>query len=134
MNADAWGSGATRTFRLYSASDQPLRNVVVTYRAAQGMTFTPGSLGAVVTGSTTGMGALYGNGYVVAASAIQTPVISSDAKTVTITIGLMPAHSAIAFTVGVRLDGSNQALVINSTLLGTLTNCSTCGGGGKPRH
>lgn len=127
-NADGWGSGATRTFRVYGATDNALTNVTFTAKAAQGMTFVPGTTSAVLTGSPTGMGQLYANGYTAAATGIGAPVVSADGKTVTLTIAEMPTGSAFAFSVNAALDGSLQQMVIDELMVGTLKGCGSFGG------
>lgn len=119
-NADSWG----RTFRLYGATDNDLTGVTYTATASQGFTFTAGSATAVITGSPTGMGALYGNGYTEAATGMGTPQISADGKTVTLTIASMPAGSGFAFAVGATPDGSQKQMVIDHLLVGELEGCS----------
>ncbi len=123
-NADGWG---TYYFRLYGATDNDLTSVTYTATASQGFTFTAGSVGAVISGTATGMGALYGNGYTVAATGIGTPQISADGKTVTLTIDSMPAKSGFAFTVRATPDGSQKQMVIDHSLIGDLAGCSTPG-------
>lgn len=91
----------------------------IVYTAAQGFTFEPGSAAEVITAQERGMGALYGNGYTEAAEDIGTPVISDDGSTVTLTVGSMPAGSAIAFNATPVMDDSGQALVIDETMVGT---------------
>ena len=128
VNADAWGAGATRTFRLYGTSDRDLKDVTYTAHAAQGFTFDPASVGAVLTATPVGMGTLYADGYTVAATGIGTPVVSADGRTVTLTIASMPAHSGIAFTITAVLDGSLKQLVVDETLVATKSGCK------KPHH
>ncbi len=127
-NADGWvTSTTTRGIRLYGATDNDLTNVTFTAVAAQGFTFVapvaPATI-TVVTGSPSGMGQLYSNGYTATATGIGDVVVSPDGKTVTLTIANMPAKSAFAFGITAQLDGSLKQLVIDETMVGTLTNCS----------
>lgn len=119
INADGWGMPSP-TFRLYAATNVAQTSVTLTWRAAQGYTFKPGSLGAVITANPTGMGELYAKGYTVAATGIGTPRLSADGRTVTLTVARMPASSAVALTAIAIPDGSGKALVINSISRGTI--------------
>jgi len=123
-NADSWIENGVRYIRLYGATDDALSNVTFTSTATQGFTFKAGSVGDVITGSPRGMGQLYGNGYTAAVGTPGTPVISPDGKTVTLTIGSMPAKSAFAFTVIATPDGSGQPLVADELLRGAIDDCS----------
>ena len=124
VNADGWGSGDTRTFRLYGATTNDLTDVTFTATAAQGFTFSPSSSFTIVTGSPTGMGALYANGFTVAATGFGTPTLSADGKTLTLTIASMPANSAFIILMTATLDGSMKQLVIDEQMVGTLADCT----------
>lgn len=116
INADGWGT----TFRLYAATKEALNNVTLTYAAAQGMTFKPGSINTI---SSPGAGALKDNGYTNAVTYTAAPEISADGKTVTFHIDHMPAMSSISFNVTFIPDDSGNAFVIDSSMVGEKTEC-----------
>ena len=120
INADGWGSYPSRTFRLYGATEVDLTGVDIVFTAAQGFTFS-GAASAVLTASASGMGGLYAAGYTVAATGIGVPVVTAD--TITLHIDSMPANSGFAFAIGSKTDGSGQAYVINSILVGDKVSC-----------
>lgn len=128
-NADGWGAGDNRYVRLYGATDKALDNVTFTATASQGLTFA--APGAVVTGRPGGMGALYGNGYTVAATGIGAPQLSADGTTVTLTIAHMPAKSGFAFTAKATPDGSLKQMVIDERMLGAQVDCTPPTSGGQ---
>ena len=119
-NADGWGSGDTRTFRLYGATDRDLTDVTFTARAAQGLMFRPA--GGV---DSPANGQLPRNGYTGTVTGASAPVISADGTTVTVTIARMPARSAFSVNVAGVLDGSGKAMVIDEVMTGTQTTCAT---------
>ncbi|MEA4813138.1 MAG: hypothetical protein VB108_11310, partial [Anaerolineaceae bacterium] len=83
INADGWGAYPNRFFRLYAAVDKDVKNVTVSYKAAQGFKFVqPSAAIVVITGSASGMGMLYGNGYTAAATGIGTVSVSADGSEV----------------------------------------------------
>ncbi|MFV0462104.1 MAG: hypothetical protein ACK5MP_02740 [Nostocoides sp.] len=123
VNADGWGSGSTRTFRLYGASDVALTDVTFTATAAQGFTFDPATVGTVITGSPIGMGQLYANGYTAPVDGIGAVTVSPDGRNLSLTIATMPAHSAFAVTIVGALDGSWKQLVIDETMVGSIPGC-----------
>ncbi len=123
-NADGWKTGDNYTLRLYGATDNDLDTVTFTATAAQGFTFAADSAGTVITASPTGMGQLYANGYTVAATGIGTPVISADGRTVSLTVTNMPADSAFAFNVTAVPDGDARPLVLDTVMVGDLTDCT----------
>ncbi|MEA4812423.1 MAG: SdrD B-like domain-containing protein, partial [Anaerolineaceae bacterium] len=88
----------------------------------------------VITGSASGMGMLYGNGYTAAATGIGTVSVSADGSEVTLFIQNMPAKSAIAFGVGAVADGSGKAFVINETLHSDRLVCEPGSLSGKVFH
>lgn len=124
INADGWGMPKP-TLRLYAATDVELNNVELKWWPTQGFAFTPNSFTAVVTGSSTGMGTLYGQGYVNPADGIGTPTLNPDGS-VTLTVTHMPANSAIAFNVGATLDGSYETLSMNETMTGKRADLMGC--------
>lgn len=119
-NADGTGSGATRTFRVYGATDNELQNVTYTATAAQGMKFDPGG---VVVRTPADAGSSPGREYTGAVTGAGTPVVSSDGKTLSVTIASMPAGSSFDMPVTGRLDGSWRAMVVDHVLRGTRTVC-----------
>lgn len=123
INADAWGDPNARTFRLYAGVTDNVHDVTMTFTAAQGMTFDPTTIGTILTASERGMGQLYANGFTAAATEIGTPKVSEDGTVLTVTVGSMPANSAIAFTVVGRADGSGLPMVLNETLTSTMDVC-----------
>ena len=124
VNADGWGVGATRTFRLYGATDKPLTDVTFYARPAQGLAFKDA---AVV--NTPGYGQLKANGYTAAVSGAGTPVILDDG-TVMVTIAEMPAKSSFSFNITGVLDGSGKVMVIDEMMAGTLAQCEPAPGNG----
>lgn len=118
-NADSFGPGARPTFRLYGATEKDLTGVSFVVKAAQGLTFT--SVGDV---SSPALGALQGNGFTGAATGVGEPVLSSDGKTITLSIASMPAQSSFSFNASAVSDGSGKALVLDETMIGDLTGCT----------
>ena len=120
INADSFGE----YYRLYAAADEDLRNVTLTFTAAQGMTFNASSVLNAKVLTATNMGALDDAGYIVAATGIGKPTLSADGKTITLTVENMPAMSAVALEVKYILDGSNNAMVVDSVMTGDVVGCS----------
>lgn len=132
-NADGWGAssgteaGATRTVRLYGATDEALTGVTYTVTATQGATFVAGS---VTTVTTPGGGQLQNNGYTVAVEGVGTATISADGTTLTVTIDSMPADSSFSLNVTMVLtgakadDGDALPIVLDHLLLGDQEGCT----------
>ncbi len=133
-NADGWGFGDTRYFRLYARSDKAVSNVTYTARAAQGFTFTGvEGIDKMLTPSKF----LNKDGkpnVAIEVDAGATPVISDDGKTITFTIKHMPANSSFSFNAVAKVDGTGQPMVIDHLLTGALDHCvvnpPSSGGGG----
>ncbi|WP_165216704.1 hypothetical protein [Schaalia sp. ZJ1691] len=109
VNADGWGLGAdgwkvdgkTATMRFYGAVDKDFQGGTYTATIHQNATFVQDSINDV---KTPGAGQLQGNGYTNAVTDMATPKISEDGKSLTFTIGALPAKSSFSFNVSVRLD------------------------------
>lgn len=124
VSADGWNNG-TVTYRLYAGTHTELNDVNLTWDLTQGFTFTQPTIApTVVTGTPSGMGALYGNGFVNPVNGLGSVQVAADG-TVTLHIDHMPAHSGIAFTLPAQLDGTYQTMSMNSTMLGKRTGCVT---------
>lgn len=118
MGADGWVSGATRTLRLYGATDHGLENVHYQARASQGLTF--GGVGAI---DTPGKGMLGPSGY---DQAIVNPgdlLLSDDGLEISLAIEHMPPASSFSFNVPVAIAGAEEMMVIDSQLIGTYPGC-----------
>lgn len=118
LGADGWLAGSTRTMRMYGATNYELENATYVVRATQGLTFgQPSAL------DTPGKGALQSNGYTEAVSDAGDYVISEDGKTITVTIGHLPANSSFSFNVPITLDGDAEIMVVDHSMLGSYPGC-----------
>ncbi|GAB3063068.1 hypothetical protein GCM10027053_27030 [Intrasporangium mesophilum] len=129
VNADGWGAPPQRFMRFYAATNKGVGDATYTVTAVQGMRFTtpPDTL---YTGTPTGMGQLYGNGFTIPVTGAGTATVSADGTTITLHIDSMPAKSGFAFVVPVTADSSGKAFVANETLAASVMGCTDTAGGG----
>lgn len=92
--------------------------MTIVARASQGMRF-----GAASGVDSPAKGRLPNNGYTLAATGIDTPVVSADGRTVSLHVASMPAKSAVSVNVTGTLDGTGAVMVIDETMQGTLAGC-----------
>ena len=123
VNADSWEDATTKpVFRLYGATEKPLKGVTYTAVAPQGVTFDQ-TVAAFYTADGKNMGQVFKSGYVQKVDGVTGPTVSPDGKKITLKIDSMPAKSGFAFVVNATTDKGADKIVINSALNGKEEGC-----------